>query len=79
MYQSQTYTLKVVGIMQDRVDHLFGNDAYLQHWLYVVHLHGLFYKGNFVLSPDDYNKSVRKDRLVPFMQALVNDRSIVRL
>lgn len=53
MYQSQTYTLQVVGIMQDRVDHLFGNDAYLQHWLYVVHLHGLFYEGNFVLSPDD--------------------------
>ena len=46
-------------------------------WRYVFHLHGLFYKGNFVLSSEEYLSSLRRNQLVPFMQALVKDRHLV--
>ena len=65
--------------VQAHIDHLYKCKANHQFWLYIVHLHGSFSRGHFVLSPDDYNRSLRKNQIVPLLQALANRRSIVRV
>lgn len=48
---------------------------------YVFHLHGIFYQDRspVILHPDEYAASAFRNKLVPFLEALVdNDRCLVR-
>ena len=65
--------------MQEHIDYLYDEKWRHQFWLYIVHLHGSYTGHDFVLSPDDHNRSLQRNQIVTLLQALVNRRSIVRI